>query len=150
MARHRTHLGAPGHRRKEGPNLYRILGGLSCSVLVVAALWLASSTSAQDSPFGAAPSASGGSLFGAAPTTPEPAANPFAEPSTAAPQEATGTYGTTSDVDRRRVEDYMKQARQALQRGDREQALLFATSADQMARNRHVTFRAGEQSPAQF
>lgn len=119
----------------------RLFGVLTGCGLLATTMWLVNMTSAQESPFD--PPASGGrSPFGESPSaTPAATGNPFAPtaPGTGSP-----------DVARRRVDDYMQRARTAQQQGEPDQAMLWATMADKMARESRITFRSGETTPAQY
>ncbi len=124
--------------------MFKVLGLLTCSGLVAASVWLVNFTSAQESPFesagaGAARERSTGAFAPA-----DPFAGATSSPGTSA------SVGTASDVARRRVDDYLRQAKAALQRGDQDEALRMATAADRMARQWNVTWKANEQTPAQF
>ncbi len=119
----------------------RLFGVLSGCGLLATTMWLVNMTSAQDSPF-TPPSPGGRSPFGETPAqSPDATGNPFAPvaPASASP-----------DVARRRVDDYMQRARTAVQQGEQDQAMLWATMADKMARESRITFRSGETTPAQF
>ncbi|MBL8851540.1 MAG: hypothetical protein JNG89_17785, partial [Planctomycetaceae bacterium] len=124
--------------------MFRFFGILTGSSLLAASMWLVNMTSAQDSPFDAAPATGGRTPSSAAPSSTTPPAasqNPFASPAATA---------ASADAGRRRVEDYLRRARDAQQKGDKAQALLWATAADRTARELKLAFRVGETTPAQF
>src|SRR5262245_14162972 len=104
MARHPFQHGAPGHRLKEGRNLFRFFGVLTGSGLLAASLWLVNMTSAQDSPFDAPAGNAGPAPTGATPAA--GARNPFAP-------EAASPAATAAEAGRRRVDDYLRRARAA-------------------------------------
>jgi hypothetical protein len=130
--------------------LYRIFGLLSCGGLVVATFWLANGSRAQDNPFGPRPAPARTSLFNDMAAPPQTASNPFAEPAATPRPQPAPQSATSQEAVKKRVDDTLQNARQALARGDTESALLFASSADRMARQMNLTFREGEQSPAQL
>lgn len=111
-----------GQRLKEGPTLYRILGLLICSGLLTTSVWLSKRTEAQEAM--------------------QLDTNPFAQLN----QNST----PASDVNRRRVSDMLAQARAALRSGNQQEALRWAMTADQFARQQGVAFGATEQSPQKF
>ena len=118
----------------------RLFGVLTGCGLLATTMWLVNMTSAQESPFDPPPSG-GRSPFGESPSSTPAAANPFAP---------TAPGAGSPDVARRRVDDYMQRARLAQQQGEPDQAMLWATMADKMARESRITFRSGETTPAQY
>ncbi len=161
-------LGGPGLRAdstsspqaaKEEPTLFRIMGLVTLSGLVAGTLWVSQNTRAQEqapggsaNPFAAEQSTS--SPQGSRPLRQAEAANPndpFATPAASStPPSATSTSPIASDAYRRRVGDYLRQARRVLQEGDKAEALRLATTAELMAARAKLKFQPGELSPTQM
>ncbi len=118
--------------------MWKSFGLLSGCGLLVASVWLVSQIRAQEvtppNPW-AQP--------GAAPGADPSGANPFSRSVPSAPQEAV-------NVGRLRVDDAMRQAHRALEAGDLPEALRQARRADDFAREWHITFAPGEETPAQL
>ncbi|MBX3443268.1 MAG: hypothetical protein KF774_12750 [Planctomyces sp.] len=134
MARHRHTPNGSGFRLMEGPASIRSYGLLLYSGLAAGSLWLSGALLAQDRALEDNPFAPAAQASGAAPATASP--KPTAAPS--------------DDVRRRRIGDYMRQARRALDEGDAEEAERYASLADKLAREGRVAFRRGEQTPSQL
>ena len=110
-----------------GRSLKRFLGLIACGGLVAASVWINSQTNAQE-------------------TVSEQ--NQFDRYRTESPTGFNSAkLAKTSDVNRRKVEDQMRQARLALRSGDSQEATRLATVAEQHARQFKVTFKADEQTP---
>ena len=111
-----------------GRSLKRFLGLIACGGLVAASVWINGQTNAQE-------------------TVSEK--NPFERSKSGSSAGVTSSKSAkANDVNRRRVEDQMRQARLDLRNGDNAEATRRATEADQMARKWKVTFKDGEQTPA--
>ncbi len=136
--------------------MFRIIGLLSCCGLAAATLWIANSTRAEEdftepSPFANQPAESL-----AWTSVPDPAeSNPFAaEPAGTSRSQADTLAWVTpddaNDVSRRRVDDFMRQARLSAREGDLGEALRLAATAERMASEFGVTFKSGETTPTQL
>ncbi|MGE0376530.1 MAG: hypothetical protein AB7Q45_14065, partial [Planctomycetaceae bacterium] len=133
--------------------MLRIIGLLSCCGLAAATLWIANLTRAQEdfnepNPFAAVPA----ETLAWAPAPAE--SNPFAdEPQRPAVNQdslAWAAPGEGDEVSRRRVDDFLRQARLSAREGDVEEALRLATTAERMAAQFNVSFKPGEQTPGQL
>ncbi|MFO1005993.1 MAG: hypothetical protein U0929_08540 [Planctomycetaceae bacterium] len=106
----------------------RYLGLVACGGLVAACVWINSQTNAQES------------------TTER---NPFDRYNAGSTSGAPASKSTRSaEINRRKVEDQMRQARKAFSDGDTDEAMRLAKVAEQMARQFKVTFKKDEQTPA--
>ena len=103
---------------------------LTCGGLVATSAWLTGRLKAQD----------------------EAKVNPFERQKGDAPAGAGPAASAQSgvDVNRRKVDDYMRQARLAMRQGDTAEALRLAKTADSLARQFRVPFRPDEATPAQL
>ncbi|QDT52182.1 outer membrane porin HofQ [Caulifigura coniformis] len=146
MARHRHNQHGSGLRSKEGSATAKILGLVVFSGLAAGSAWLAGGLRAQERP-----PAEDNPFEQYRPQASAPAAAPAAE---AAPpqafQRSTRTVTPNMDVNRRRVQDHMRQAKSAFAQGDREEAERNASLAERMATQMKVSFRPNEQTPTQL
>ena len=110
-----------------GRTLKRYLGLVACGGLVTACVWINSQINAQES---------------------ATKRNPFDRDQTGSTSGAPSSKSTRSaEVNRRRVEDQMRNARLAFGNGDTDEAMRLAKVAEQMARQFKVTFKKDEQTP---
>ncbi|HVJ84502.1 MAG TPA: hypothetical protein VM452_02595, partial [Caulifigura sp.] len=146
MARHRHNQHGSGLRSKEGSATAKILGLVVFSGLAAGSAWLAGGLRAQDSP-----PTDDNPFARYRPEASAPAAPAAAE--TAPPQafqRSARTVTPNGDVNRRRVQDQMRQAKTAFTEGDREEAERKALLAEKLATQFKVAFRPSEQTPTQL
>lgn len=125
MARNTSPSRTAAVRPRLGRTLKRFLGLIACGGLVAASVWINGQTNAEEA---------------------TPDANPFERYRASSPN-SSGSSAKATDLNRRKVEDQMRQARLALRNGDADEALRLASTADQMARQWKVSFKANEQTP---
>lgn len=132
--------------------MFRFIGLLAGCGLVAATVWIAHQTRAQEgftepNPF--AESAQPADQPAPPPEEPNPFVDPASTPATPETEpSATPAASVGSEVSRRRVEDYLRQARLAWRQGDSAEALRLARTADRLAREWNVTFKSSEQTPS--
>lgn len=128
MVRHLTRLDDSSPGSKEGPTLYKFMGILICGGMLTASAWLGSRINAQD--------------------TTQPVENPFEkfqQQRVQAPTPANSSQ--TSDVNRRRVTDLVRQSQLKLQQGQTEEALRLAAVASRTAQLSGLVFAPGQVTP---
>ncbi|MFG0332825.1 MAG: hypothetical protein ACF8TS_05625, partial [Maioricimonas sp. JB049] len=116
--------------------MFRIFGIVACVCLAAATVWCVGQTHAQDAGVAAGQSFERQQRSTAA-----------ADPALPA---GPASWDGPSDVTRRRIEDYLREARVALKEGRREEALRLAKAADQMAYQWKVRFGPDQVSPAEM